>query len=71
MALMGQHILGRQSKPTVVNELKFGGKNFDNYPDITEGFNDYFSNIELNFICPYGKVNIYNLQSIQYDVMTG
>ena len=26
-----------------------------------------FFEFELNFICPYGKVNIYNLQSIQYD----
>ena len=39
------NILGRQSKPTVVNELKLGEKRLTNTKDIAEGFNDYFSNI--------------------------
>ena len=38
-------ILGRQRKPTVVNELKLGENNLTNTRDIAEGFNDYFSNI--------------------------
>jgi hypothetical protein len=38
-------ILGRQSKPTVVNELKLGENSLTNTKDIAEGFNDYFSNI--------------------------
>ena len=38
-------ILGRQRKPTVVNELKLGENSLTNTKDIAEGFNDYFSNI--------------------------
>ena len=33
------------NKPTVVNEINLGGKNFTTPKDIAEGFNDYFSNI--------------------------
>jgi hypothetical protein len=40
-------ILGRQSKPTIVNELKLGENSLANTKDISEGFNDYFSNISL------------------------
>ncbi|CAB3998795.1 Hypothetical predicted protein [Paramuricea clavata] len=39
------NILGRQSKPTVANELKVGENILTNTQDIAEGFNDYFSNI--------------------------
>jgi hypothetical protein len=39
------NLLGRQNKPTVVNEINLGGKNFTTPKDIAEGFNDYFSNI--------------------------
>ena len=39
------NILSRQSKPTVVNELKLGEKRLTNTKDIAGGFNDYFSNI--------------------------
>ena len=39
------NLLGRQSSPTVVNELKVDGSNLTNLKDIAEGFNNYFSNI--------------------------
>ena len=39
------NLLGRQSKPTVVNELKLGDNSLTSPKDIAEGFNDYFSNI--------------------------
>ncbi len=39
------NLLGRQNKPTVVNEINLRGKNFTTPKDIAEGFNDYFSNI--------------------------
>ena len=39
------NLLGRQNKPTVVNEINLGRKNFTTPKDIAEGFNDYFSNI--------------------------
>ena len=42
------NVLGRQSKPTVVNELKIGENSLTNAKDIAEGFNDYFSNIGPN-----------------------
>ena len=38
-------LLGRQNKPTVINELRVGENNFTNHEDIAEGFNEYFSNI--------------------------
>ena len=37
------NLLGRQNKPTVVNEINLGGKKFTTPKDIAEGFNDYFS----------------------------
>ena len=39
------NLLGRQNKPTVVNELNLNDKNLTTPKDIAEGFNDYFSNI--------------------------
>ena len=39
------NLLGRQNKPTVVNELNVGEKNLTSPEDIAEGFNEYFSNI--------------------------
>jgi hypothetical protein len=42
------NLLGRQNKPTVVNELILDQNNFTSPKDIAEGFNDYFSNIGPN-----------------------
>ena len=39
------NLLGRQNKPTVVNELNVGEENLTSPEDIAEGFNEYFSNI--------------------------
>ena len=39
------NLLGRQNKPTVVNELNVGKNNLTSPEDIPEGFNEYFSNI--------------------------
>ena len=39
------NLLGRQNKPTVVNELNVGEQNLTSPEDIAEGFNEYFSNI--------------------------
>jgi hypothetical protein len=39
------NILGRQNKPTVVDELNLDQNNLTSPEDIAEGFNDYFSNI--------------------------
>ena len=41
-------LLGRQNKPTIVNELKLGENSPTNPRDIAEGFNGYFSNIGPN-----------------------
>ena len=38
-------MLGRQNKPTVVNELTVGNNNLTCPQDIAEDFNEYFSNI--------------------------
>ena len=38
-------MLGRENKPTVVNELAVGNNNLTCPEDIAEGFNEYFSNI--------------------------
>ena len=38
-------LLGRQNKPTVVNELTVGNSKSTCPEDIAEGFNEYFSNI--------------------------
>ena len=37
--------MGRQNKPTVVNELTVGNNKLTYPEDIAEGFNEYFSNI--------------------------
>ena len=37
------NLLGRQNKPTVVNELNLNDNNLTTPKDIAEGFNDYFS----------------------------
>ena len=43
------NLLGRQNKPTVINELCVGENNSGaNHKDIAEGFNKYFSNIGPN-----------------------
>ena len=42
------NLLGRQNKPTVVNELNVGQNNLTNPEDIAEGFNEYFLNIGLD-----------------------
>ena len=42
------NLLGRQNKPTVINELCVGENNLANHKDIAEGFNEYFSNIGPN-----------------------
>ena len=39
------NLLGRQNKPTVVNELTVGNNKLTCPEDIAEGFNEYFSNI--------------------------
>ena len=39
------NLLGRQNKPTKVNELSISGNNLTNSEDIAEGFNEFFSNI--------------------------
>jgi hypothetical protein len=42
------NLLGRQNKPTVVNELNLDQNNLTSPKNIAEGFNDYFSNIGPN-----------------------
>jgi hypothetical protein len=42
------NLLGRQNKPTVVNELIVGEQNLKSPEDIAEGFSEYFSNIGPN-----------------------
>ena len=39
------YLLGRDNKPTVVNELNLNDNNLTTPKNIAEGFNDYFSNI--------------------------
>ena len=41
-------LLGRQNKPTIINELKLGENSLRNPGNIAEGFSDYFSNIGPN-----------------------
>ena len=57
------NLLGRQNKPTVVNEINLGGKNFTTPKDIAEGFNDYFSNIGPDLASKIDTSN-YNLKHI-------
>ena len=56
------NILGRQSKPTVVNELKLGENSLTNTKDIAEGFNDYFSNIGPDLASKIDTLN-FNFQT--------
>ena len=42
------NLLGRQNKPTVINELRVGENHLANHKDIAEGLNEYFSNIGPN-----------------------
>ena len=55
-------LLGRQSKPTVINELRVGENNFTNHEDIAEGFNEYFSNIGPNLASNIDSSN-YNFET--------
>ena len=52
-------LLGRQNKPTVINELCVGESNLPNHKDIAESFNEYFSNIGPNLasIIDYSTYN--------------
>ena len=54
-------LLGRQNKPTVINELRVGENNFTNHEDIAEGFNEYFSNIGPNLASNIDSSN-YNFE---------
>ena len=56
-------LLGRQNKPTIVNELKLGENSLTNPKDIAEGFNDYFSNIGPNLA---SQINTSNLNFETY-----
>ena len=49
--------MGRQNKPTIVNELKLGENSLTNPKDIAEGFNDYFSNIGSNLVSQINTSN--------------
>ena len=53
-------LLGRQNKPTVINQL--GENNFTNHEDIAEGFNEYFSNIGPNLASNIDSSN-YNFET--------
>ena len=55
--------MGRQNKPTIVNELKLGENSLTNPKDIAEGFNDYFSNIGPNLA---SQINTSNLNFETY-----
>ena len=50
--------LGRQNKPTTVNELKLGENNLTNPKGIAGGVNDCFLNIGLNLA---SQINTQNL----------
>ena len=56
------NLLGRQNKPTVVNELILDQNNFTSPKDIAEGFNDYFSNIGPNLASKIDSSN-YNFET--------
>ena len=55
-------LLGRQNKPTVINELRECENNFTNHEDIAEGFNEYFSNIGPNLASNIDSSN-YNFET--------
>ena len=56
-------LVGRQNKPTIVNELKLGKNSLTNPRDIAEGFNDYFSNAGPNLA---SQINTQNLNFETY-----
>ena len=56
------NLLGRQNKPTVVNELNLDQNNLTSPKDIAEGFNDYFSNIGPNLATKIDSSN-YNFET--------
>ena len=43
-------LLGKQCKPTKVNELNVNERKLTDFNDIAEGFNDFFSNIGPNLV---------------------
>ena len=55
--------MGRQNKPTIVNELKLGENRLTNPRDIAEGFNGYFSNTGPNLA---SQINTQNLNFEAY-----
>ena len=55
-------LLGRQNKPTVINELRVRENNFTNNEDIAKGFNEYFSNIGPNLASNIDSSN-YNFET--------
>ena len=55
-------LLGRENKPTVVNELTVGNKNLTCPEDIAKGFNEYFSNIGPELISKIESSN-YNFET--------
>ena len=56
------NLLGRQNKPTVINELILDQNNFTSPKDIAEGFNDYFSDIGPNLASKIDSSN-YNFET--------
>ena len=54
--------MGRQNKPTVVNELTVGNNKLTCPEDIAEGFNEYFSNIGLDLSSRIDSSN-YNFET--------
>ena len=57
-------LLGRQNKPTVVNELTVGNNALTCPEDIAEGFNEYFSNIGPDLSSRIDSSN-YNFETYQ------
>ena len=63
------NLLGRQNKPTVVNELNVGEQNLTSPEDIAEGFNEYFSNIgpdlasQIDYLNSTFETNVKKAQS--------
>ena len=55
------NLLGRQNKPTKLNELSISGNNLTNSEDIAEGFNEFFSNIGPDLASKIDTSN-YNFQ---------
>ena len=63
-------LLGRQNKPTVINELRVGENNFTNHEDIAEGFNEYFANIGPNLASNIDSSN-YNFETHVKNAKSG